>query len=166
MVGVVIVTSVGLLGIFQHHYGSANSGIIGLALSYALTVTSALNGFVTVLTETEKEMVAVERSCEYIEEVESEEQVEIALEVPPYLWPAQGVIKFSNVCLRYRENLPYVLNHVSFETRPAEKIGICGRTGSGKSSLFAALFRMVDHFEGTILIDHTNIKSIRLTDLR
>lgn len=42
MVGVVIVTSVGLLGIFQHHYGEADPGIIGLAISYALTVTNAL----------------------------------------------------------------------------------------------------------------------------
>jgi ABC-type multidrug transport system fused ATPase/permease subunit len=103
IVGVFIVTSVGLLGIFQHHYGTADPSIIGLAISYALTVTNALNGFVTVLTETEKEMVAVERACEYIEEVEGENQVEMGVGAQvPYLWPAQGVIQFSKLCLKYR----------------------------------------------------------------
>jgi ABC-type multidrug transport system fused ATPase/permease subunit len=72
----------------------------------------------------------------------------------------------DNNCVYFRENLPYVLNNITFETRPAEKIGVCGRTGSGKSSLFAALFRMVDKFEGDIFIDHVNTKAISLSDLR
>lgn len=59
----------------------------------------------TVLTETEKEMVAVERLCEYTEDVEPETQVELSVEggqSVPYLWPPQGVIHFKNVCLKYR----------------------------------------------------------------
>ncbi|ODN01206.1 Multidrug resistance-associated protein 7, partial [Orchesella cincta] len=165
MVGLIVISGVGLLGILQHHFGTADPGIIGLAISYALTVTNSLSGFVTFFTETEKEMVAVERACEYIEEIEEEKQTETRISLP-YLWPAQGVIHFRSVFLKYRPDQPYVLNNVTFETRPAEKIGVCGRTGSGKSSLFTALFRMLDSFDGDITIDTVNIKHLSLKDLR
>lgn len=165
MVGLIVISGVGLLGIFQHHFGTADPGIIGLAISYALTVTNSLSGFVTFFTETEKEMVAVERACEYIEEIEEEKQADTRIALP-YMWPAQGVIDFRQVFLRYRPDLPYVLRNVTFETRPAEKIGVVGRTGSGKSSLFTALFRMLDDFEGDVVIDNVNIKNLNLKDLR
>ena len=66
----------------------------------------------------------------------------------------------------YREHFPYALRSASFKTKPAEKIGIVGRTGSGKSSLFQALFRLVDHCVGDIRIDDVSIKSLNLRDLR
>ena len=66
----------------------------------------------------------------------------------------------------FREHFPYSLRSVSFETRPSEKVGIVGRTGSGKSSLFQVLFRLVDHCSGDIRIDDVSIKSLNLHDLR
>lgn len=128
-------------------------------------MTNSLSGFVTFFTETEKEMVAVERVREYTEEIVPEQHDETRI-LLPYLWPAQGVLHFRNVFLRYLPDQPYVLQNVTFETRPAEKIGVVGRTGSGKSSLFVALFRMLDNFEGDIAIDNVNIKHLSLKDLR
>jgi len=58
------------------------------------------------------------------------------------------------------------LSSVTLETRAAEKIGIVGRTGSGKTSLFQILFRLVDLNSGEILIDDVNIQSLGLNDLR
>jgi ATP-binding cassette subfamily C (CFTR/MRP) protein 10 len=58
------------------------------------------------------------------------------------------------------------LRGVSFSTRPAEKIGVVGRTGAGKSSLFMALFRLTEISGGEILIDTVNIAHIGLTSLR
>lgn len=52
------------------------------------------------------------------------------------------------------------------ETRPGEKIGIVGRTGSGKSSLMQVLFRMVDCEEGSIAVDGVDTKAIGLAALR
>ncbi|EFJ12050.1 hypothetical protein SELMODRAFT_425801 [Selaginella moellendorffii] len=83
-------------------------------------------------------------------------------------WPAAGSIEFINYTLAYREDLPAVLNNISFKIFPLEKIGIVGRTGAGKSSLAAAMFRMVENMacSGTILVDDIDIKTIGLDDLR
>ncbi|KAA6366261.1 MAG: ABC transporter: Multidrug resistance-associated protein, ATP binding protein [Streblomastix strix] len=63
---------------------------------------------------------------------------------PPQNWPASGRIQFDNVSVRYRSGLPYVLKDVSFDLKGGEKIGVCGRTGAGKSSILFALFRLVE----------------------
>lgn len=53
---------------------------------------------------------------------------------PPLDWPQEGEVVFENAEMRYRENLPLVLKKVSFTIKPKEKIGIVGRTGSGKEN--------------------------------
>jgi ABC-type multidrug transport system fused ATPase/permease subunit len=63
---------------------------------------------------------------------------------PPEDWPNSGRIQFNNVTFRYRSGLPYVLKDVSFDLKGGEKIGVCGRTGAGKSSLLFAFFRLID----------------------
>jgi ABC-type multidrug transport system fused ATPase/permease subunit len=77
-----------------------DAGLIGLAISYSLAVTGLLSGVVNAFTETEKEMIAVERACQYIEEVEPEQSREVLF--PPYAWPSQGVVIFNDVVLKYR----------------------------------------------------------------
>lgn len=82
------------------------------------------------------------------------------------MWPERGRIQFVGAVLAYRPGLPNALDGVSMEILPGEKVGIVGRTGSGKSSLFLALFRMVDLNRGQILVDEVNIGSVRLSHLR
>ena len=59
-----------------------------------------------------------------------------------------------------------MLNDLNFSIRPGEKVGICGRTGAGKSTILLALFRMMEHTKGDIIIDNVNVKDIGLHDLR
>lgn len=66
----------------------------------------------------------------------------------------------------YRDRIAPSLQFVTFSTRPTERVGIVGRTGAGKSSLLAALFRLVDLHDGEILIDSVNIAHIGLSQLR
>jgi ABC-type multidrug transport system fused ATPase/permease subunit len=81
-------------------------------------------------------------------------------------WPRTPKIEFNNVCLRYKEGANLALNNVCFTINPGEKIGICGRTGSGKSSLFMALFRGTEIESGCIKIGDLNIRNLNLGDLR
>jgi ATP-binding cassette subfamily C (CFTR/MRP) protein 10 len=84
----------------------------------------------------------------------------------PSVWPTDGVVEFEGVSLQYRDILAPALNDVCFKTRPGEKIGIVGRTGAGKSSLFLALFRMVEMCTGRIIVDGVDISHLDLTDIR
>lgn len=68
--------------------------------------------------------------------------------------------------MRYRPTLPCAINEVSFSTKPGEKIGIVGRTGSGKSSLFLVLFRMIEIDEGEIKVDGMDLQFLNLRDIR
>lgn len=66
----------------------------------------------------------------------------------------------------YRDHLVPSLRKVTFITRPAEKIGVVGRTGAGKSSLLVSLFRLTEITSGSILIDNVDIQTLQLKALR
>ena len=85
---------------------------------------------------------------------------------PRSVWPHAGSIRFSQVSFRYRTGLPLVLKKLDFSICPREKIGIVGRTGSGKSSILIAMLRIVELEEGCIFIDDVDISSIGLKSLR
>ena len=126
-------------------------------------MTGLLNGLITSFTETEKEMVSVERAHQF-EKIESENW--LGIEETPNGWPNEPLIEFINVSIQYNSEDDNALNGMSFRINPGEKIGICGRTGSGKSSLFMALFRGEELKSGTIKIDNVNIRNINLNTLR
>ncbi|XP_071962252.1 ATP-binding cassette sub-family C member 10-like [Antedon mediterranea] len=164
LLGVVMVGAVALLSVWEHHNGGINPGLVGLAISYILGITGQLMGVITSFTETEKQMVSVERIMHYVKEVPQESQQ--SLLYTPAQWPSLGRVCFTRVSFSYHRHLPNALNSVTFTTAPGEKIGIVGRTGSGKSSLFLALFRMVELQDGSITIDGTNISHVQVQDLR
>lgn len=89
----------------------------------------------------------------------------LGFQVPP-TWPQQGGLEFRHVVLSYREGLPNALDGVSLTVRPGEKVGVVGRTGSGKSTLFLSLFRMVELNQGQILLDGLDIRCVGLAQLR
>jgi len=144
--------------------GSIEAGLVGLSITYSLQLTSNLNWMVRMTTEVENAMVAAERTIEY---------TELPMEAPPIMdyrpahtWPHSGVIEFRDYSLRYRPNLPLVLDGINVVIKSNEKVGIVGRTGAGKSSLMLALFRIIEADSGSVIIDHEDISKIGLTDLR
>uniref|UniRef100_A0A3Q1DGG2 ATP-binding cassette, sub-family C (CFTR/MRP), member 12 n=1 Tax=Amphiprion ocellaris TaxID=80972 RepID=A0A3Q1DGG2_AMPOC len=138
----------------------------GLAISYTIQLTGMLQYVVRQATEVEARFNSVERLQEYITGCKSEAPRHIKDAQIPEDWPKSGVITFQDYKMRYRENTPIVLNRLDFFIRAGEKLGIVGRTGSGKSSLGVALFRLVEPAGGTILIDGVDIMAIGLQDLR
>ncbi|XP_075066890.1 ATP-binding cassette sub-family C member 9 isoform X1 [Mixophyes fleayi] len=143
-----------------------SSGVVGLGLTYALTVTNYLNWVVRNLADLEVQIGAVKKVNSFLT-IESEcyEGTMDTQQVPDD-WPKDGEIKISDLCVRYESNLKPVLKHVKAYIKPGQKVGICGRTGSGKSSLSLALFRMVDILDGKIVIDGIDISKLPLHTLR
>ncbi|WCJ24252.1 multidrug resistance-associated protein 1 [Euphorbia peplus] len=143
----------------------AFASTMGLLLSYALNITSLLTAVLRLASLAENSLNAVERVGTYID-LPSEAPPIIEGNRPPPGWPSSGLIKFEDVVLRYRPELPPVLHGLSFTVSPSDKIGIVGRTGAGKSSMLNALFRMVELERGRILIDGCDIGKFGLMDLR
>lgn len=100
LIGVAMVTGVGIFAVVQHHLHTVDPGLVGLAISYALSVTGVLSGVVTSFVETEKEMVSVERVHNYIQRVPAEPST-CRILAPPS-WPTHGRIVFQHVSMRYR----------------------------------------------------------------
>ncbi|XP_036614909.1 ATP-binding cassette sub-family C member 9 isoform X1 [Trichosurus vulpecula] len=142
------------------------SGLVGLGLLYALTITNYLNWVVRNLADLEVQMGAVKKVNSFLTmESENYEGAMDPSQVPEH-WPQEGEIKIHDLCVRYENNLKPVLKHVKAYIKPGQKVGICGRTGSGKSSLSLAFFRMVDIFDGKIVIDGIDISKLPLHTLR
>lgn len=142
---------------------SMNAGDVGLALSYAVTLTGMFQWGVRQSAEVENMMTSVERVLEYTE-LESEAPWETQKRPPPE-WPNRGLITFDKVNFSYSSDGPVILKNISAMFRPREKVGIVGRTGAGKSSLISALFRLMEP-EGKIFVDGVLTSEIGLHDLR
>ena len=145
------------------HPDPSRAGYSGLALSVASSFTDLLSHLLTQFSMLETQMVSVERLTQFAK-LESEE-LPNAVE-PPQSWPEVGAIRFRAVCMRYRLDLPLVLNGTDFLIRAGEKVGICGRTGSGKSSLLICLFRISNISSGRIEIDGRDTARMPLATLR
>ncbi|EDV28862.1 uncharacterized protein TRIADDRAFT_19489, partial [Trichoplax adhaerens] len=147
--------------------GLAPSAYAGLALSYVLQLKGLIQLSVRYVLDVNSRFTAVERLIDYTENLETEGLSTYSKPLClPDKWLKHGHISFSNVKVRYRPNLPIVLNRVTFSINAQERIGIIGRTGSGKSSLMACLFRLTEIESGKICIDGIDIRDIGIKNLR
>ncbi|KAM9846141.1 ATP-binding cassette sub-family C member 9-like [Aulostomus maculatus] len=141
-------------------------GVVGLGITYALTVTNYLNWVVRNLADLEVQMAAVKKVNSFLGTESENYEGSMGASQVPENWPQDGEIKIQDLCVRYDPMLKPVLKHVNAFIQPGQKVGICGRTGSGKSSLSLAFFNMVDIFEGKIVIDGIDICKLPLQTLR
>eukprot|EP01065_Artemidia_motanka_P009171 TRINITY_DN14686_c0_g1_i1.p1 TRINITY_DN14686_c0_g1~~TRINITY_DN14686_c0_g1_i1.p1 ORF type:complete len:1358 (+),score=454.93 TRINITY_DN14686_c0_g1_i1:61-4134(+) len=81
-------------------------------------------------------------------------------------WPKDGAVRFEDVSLVYREGLPPALQGCDFDIPGGYKVGVVGRTGAGKSSLFVSLFRLLDVAGGRVRVDGVPIRDVGLGTLR
>ncbi|KAJ7139196.1 P-loop containing nucleoside triphosphate hydrolase protein [Mycena epipterygia] len=149
---------------------TTSAAFLGIALtrlvSLGMTMAHLLNSYASV----ENGSIAIDRIEEYAKLPEEEKTVtsdEITTS-DHSAWPSTGSLVFSDFSMRYRDDLPPALKNLSFELEGGLKIGICGRTGSGKSSTVLSLFRGIDQHlvTGKIVIDGVDISTLPLKQLR
>jgi ABC-type multidrug transport system fused ATPase/permease subunit len=147
-------------------YGDSLSvGVIGLCLTYMIPLPEELGMWLIDLAAMENNMVSVERVKSLLS-IKPEQALSTQIDVRYPNWPESPSIRFSKVKMRYRPNTAEVLRGLSFEIPGKSRVGITGRTGSGKSSLFLALLRIVELDSGIISIDGVNIALLGLQKLR
>ncbi|CAL4956742.1 unnamed protein product [Urochloa decumbens] len=138
---------------------------VGLSLSYGLSLNQVLFWAIWISCFIENKMVSVERIKQFTN-IPSEAAWRIKDCLPDANWPTKGDIDVIDLKFRYRHNTPLVLKGITISIHGGEKIGVVGRTGSGKSTLIQALFRIVEPSEGKIIIDGIDICTLGLHDLR
>lgn len=147
--------------------GTVSPADAGMAIAFAVQMSGIFQFAVRTQTELEAKMTSVERVSYYADNIpeDGEWNTRQGLDIESS-WPANGQINFSEVNLRYRKSHPLALNDITFEIKGGEKVGIIGRTGSGKSSLANLIFRLYPVTNGTIYIDGVDIRTVGLVKLR
>jgi len=150
---------------------STEPSVVALALTFALSTTNAITFLTRMLGEIESDMSSTERVKEYASCIPKEADVVYgtgpdAVVQPASDWPNPATVEFRDVSLRYREDKPLVLKNVSFKVEAGQRVGVVGRTGSGKSTVMLALFRMVEVCGGSIFLGGVSTRDVTLSDLR
>ncbi|KAL3448733.1 P-loop containing nucleoside triphosphate hydrolase protein [Aspergillus insuetus] len=131
--------------------GDISAGYVGVALLNVIMFSQSIKLLVTFWTNLETHIGSIQRVKTFTETVQSEDLPTERDPAPPE-WPAEGNIEFKSLFAEYRASEP-VLSDINLSIKAGEKVGICGRTGSGKTSLIMSLFRMLDLRSGSITID-------------
>ena len=141
---------------------------VGIMFAYSVVLQDNLGWCFACFAFTENNMICMKRYKKYTE-IKGEKPAIIKSkdhQLERDHWPQRGEIQFKNYSVRYRPNTEIVLRNLNFKVNSGEKVGIVGRTGSGKSTICLCLFRILEPYEGTIYIDDEDITKMGLDILR
>ena len=150
-------------------YNNLSPSAIGLLFKYSINICDQLLFVFEYFGNIENEMVHYERCNNYTKLLQ--EKYKPGINCPFLIGNKKfeiknPIIKFENYITRYRPNTEIILNNINLKINSYEKIGIVGRSGSGKSSLINAIYRLIEPLSGKILIDNIDISKIPLIQLR
>ncbi|KAF7339970.1 ATP-binding cassette transporter [Mycena venus] len=151
------------LAYYLVYFQSHNPSNVGFSLNMAIGFSGMILWWVRVLNDFEIQGNSLERIRGYID-IEQEPKPTSA-GIPPAYWPASGKLSVEKLSAKYSADGPKVLHDISFNIQSGERVGVVGRTGSGKSSLTLALLRCI-FTEGTVYYDGVPTSSINLDALR
>ncbi|KAE8393320.1 multidrug resistance-associated protein [Aspergillus alliaceus] len=144
-------------------------GLLGIALVMMIDLGQILSELIQNWTLLETSLGAIMRIKEFAEDTPSEERnPTVQVQDPFPEWPRHGEIEFIDTSIAYNcsEGTKPVLNGIRLHLGAGEKIGLCGKSGSGKSSLALSLLRLSEIQSGRILIDGQDISLISRTSIR
>lgn len=159
----VLATSLAISSLNAKDHQSANSA--GVAFLCLVITSVTLSEMIRGLTSLEMAIHALSRLRSFFSETPTEsDEGTISL---PENWPSRGEVELSNVSARYRDGAeePYIIKNVSVIIKAGQKVGITGRSGSGKSSLLCSLLGFFNH-QGSIIIDDIDITTAPKDELR
>jgi ABC-type multidrug transport system fused ATPase/permease subunit len=131
-------------------------GPIGVSLISLVTFSQQLAELINFWTSMETSIGAITR-IRYFQNTVPSENLPGEDQVPPNTWPSGGQLVFHNVTAGYTLTTQPVLRNISLTVAPRTKLGICGRTGSGKSSFVLAILRMIEVHTGELMIDGVDL---------
>ncbi|KAG8744004.1 hypothetical protein FRC10_010983 [Ceratobasidium sp. 414] len=141
---------------------------LGIALTNMTRISQLLSYMLMSWAEAENGAVAVERIYEIATLEPEPDRGRLRIDTAKQAWPVHGSVVFDKYSMRYSEDHPPALRNLSFKIKGGLRVGICGRTGSGKTSTINALFRMVGSslVSGKLLIDGIDVNELPLETLR
>lgn len=149
-----------IVGLAVRLRGSVSVGLTAVSLIQLITLAENLKVLIQFWTSLETSIGAVARIKNFSEET-PDERLPGEDREPPADWPARGAIEIRGLSASYGEDLEQIaLDGVTLSIRPGEKVGICGRTGSGKSSLLLSLLRLLPSTHGTVLVDGVDLAAL------
>ncbi|KAF9030066.1 P-loop containing nucleoside triphosphate hydrolase protein [Rhodocollybia butyracea] len=151
------------LAFYLVYISHGQAATIGFSLNMAVMFSSSILYYIRIMNMFQVRANSLERINAYIEIEQEPKPTEGGK--PPAYWPASGDLRVENLSARYSLNGPPVLQDVNFHVQAGERIGVVGRTGSGKSSLMLSLLRCI-YTEGEVYLDGIPTSSINLDDLR
>ncbi|KAJ3281658.1 Multidrug resistance-associated protein 1 [Rhizoclosmatium sp. JEL0117] len=148
-------------------YGVMDPAFVGVALAMTSTFSWSLMQMLFQQAELDGDMVSVERLNHYAENLPREAPKTLPKDATLPNWPSTGSIEIQDLVLAYDSRPDHnVVNGISLMIKDGEKVGIVGRTGSGKSTLMDSLFRLFEAKAGRILIDGQDIATLGLQKAR
>ncbi|KAI8622803.1 P-loop containing nucleoside triphosphate hydrolase protein [Chytriomyces sp. MP71] len=147
-------------------YAHQDANVMGVALSGVISLNEVFMVSLLCVSRTEADFVAVERLDAYCHELPQEDAEVLDTDPSESEWPREGRVSISNLEVKYATKAEPVIKDLSIEFKGSEKIGVVGRTGSGKSTLMTALFRIVPPSAGSIVIDGVDASKVGLRTLR
>jgi len=167
LLSMIVTTACALLPILPGiSFQNTQAAFVGVTLTYSLDMSKYVQAIAKSVSDLEQKFTSVERILDYCNLPQ-----EAAYELPSDAnlgknWPSGGAIEYRNVTMRYRPELDPALRGLTFAVGAGEKLGVVGRTGSGKSSIIVTLLRLTEVESGTVFIDGQDLKQVGLHSLR
>ncbi|KAH9237240.1 hypothetical protein K456DRAFT_1759479 [Colletotrichum gloeosporioides 23] len=161
---VVAVLAIVLVGVVVTWYDKFSAGSVGVSLVMVIGFSEVLARLIQSWTKLESSVGAVARVRRFVAETETERSP--GKERLSRGWPRSGAVNFSNVVASYGPEAEPILKGVSLSVKAGDHVAICGRSGSGKTSLILSLLQMTDVREGKIEIDGVDLSTLVPSELR
>ena len=158
--------SITIIAIYFLSQGKIGVGQAGFLMSLTIGLDAIMQWLTRSLSLIESKMVSVERIIEYKNLPSEHIMQNINMNNIPLKWPSHGEVIIKNLIASYREDLPIIINNLNISFEAGKKIGIIGRTGAGKSTIFQAFYRMLYLHSGQIIVDGIDITQLPLDDAR